>query len=29
LAHAHWISNIDLGFGRLDTYRAIQGCRLF
>lgn len=28
LARADWISNPDLGFGRLDTYRAVQTCPL-
>jgi subtilisin family serine protease len=26
LARAHWISDPDLGFGRLDTYTAVQTC---
>lgn len=29
LAHAVWISNTDLGFGRLDAYGAVQACHLF
>ncbi|MGA8153833.1 MAG: S8 family serine peptidase [Terriglobales bacterium] len=26
LARADWISDLDLGFGRLDTYNAVQAC---
>lgn len=26
LAHADWISDLDLGFGRLDAYNAVQAC---
>ena len=29
LAHADWISDLDLGFGRLDTYNAVQACHRF
>jgi subtilisin family serine protease len=29
LANAHYIGNVNLGFGRLDTYQAVQTCRLF
>jgi hypothetical protein len=28
LADAHYIGNLNLGFGRLDTYQAVQACRL-
>jgi subtilisin family serine protease len=28
LAHADYIGNPDLGFGRLDVYRAVRSCRL-
>jgi subtilisin family serine protease len=28
LAHAHFIDNLNLGFGRLDTYQAVLTCRL-
>lgn len=28
LANAHFIGDLDLGFGRLDTYQALQTCRL-
>jgi subtilisin family serine protease len=28
LANAHYIGNVNLGFGRLDTYQAVQKCRL-
>jgi subtilisin family serine protease len=28
LAHAHYIGYLDLGFGRLDTYQALQACNL-
>jgi subtilisin family serine protease len=28
LANAHYIGNVNLGFGRLDTYQALQTCRL-
>lgn len=28
LADAHYIGDVNLGFGRLDTYQAIQACRL-
>jgi subtilisin family serine protease len=29
LAHADWISDLDLGFGRLDTYSAVQACHWY
>lgn len=29
LAHADWISDLDLGFGRLDTYSAVQTCHVY
>lgn len=29
LARADWISDLDLGFGRLDTYSAVQACHFF
>jgi subtilisin family serine protease len=29
LARADWISDIDLGFGRLDTYNAVQACHRY
>ncbi len=29
LADADYIGNLNLGFGRLDTYQAVQTCRLF
>jgi subtilisin family serine protease len=29
LAHADWISDFDLGFGRLDTYNAVQACHSY
>ena len=29
LARAVWISDPDLGFGRLDTYKAVQACHLY
>jgi subtilisin family serine protease len=29
LAHADWVSDFDLGFGRLDTYSAVQTCHRF
>lgn len=29
LAYAHYIGDLDMGFGRLDTYQAMQACRLF
>jgi hypothetical protein len=29
LAHADWVSDLDLGFGRLDTYSAVQGCHWY
>jgi len=28
LAHADFIGNLNLGAGRLDTYQAVQACRL-
>jgi subtilisin family serine protease len=28
LADAHYIGDLNLGFGRLDTYQAVQACRL-
>jgi hypothetical protein len=28
LANAHYIGDLNLGFGRLDTYQALQACRL-
>ena len=28
LANAHYIGNVNLGFGRLDTYQALQSCNL-
>ena len=28
LADAQYIGNLDLGFGRLDTYQAVQACKL-
>jgi subtilisin family serine protease len=28
LADADYIGNLNLGFGRLDTYRAVQACHL-
>jgi subtilisin family serine protease len=28
LANAHFISNINMGFGRLDTYQAMLACKL-
>jgi subtilisin family serine protease len=28
LADAHYIGNLNLGFGRLDTFQAVQACRL-
>jgi subtilisin family serine protease len=28
LAYAHYIGDLNLGFGRLDTYQALQACRL-
>ena len=28
LADAHYIGNVNLGFGRLDTYQALQACHL-
>ena len=28
LANADYIGNLDLGFGRLDTYQAVQACNL-
>jgi hypothetical protein len=28
LANADYIGNVNLGFGRLDTYQAVQGCHL-
>jgi thermitase len=28
LAHADYIANPELGFGRLDVYRAVRSCRL-
>jgi len=28
LADAHYIGYLDLGFGRLDTYQAMQACNL-
>jgi subtilisin family serine protease len=29
LARADWISDLDLGFGRLDTYNAVQACHRY
>jgi subtilisin family serine protease len=29
LANAHYIGNVNLGFGRLDTYQALESCHLF
>lgn len=29
LARADWISDLDLGFGRLDTYSAVQACHRY
>ena len=29
LANAHYIGNLNLGFGRLDTYQAVQTCQAF
>jgi subtilisin family serine protease len=29
LAHAVWINDLDLGYGRLDTYNAVQACHIF
>lgn len=29
LARADWISNLDLGFGRLDTYNAVLACHSY
>ena len=29
LARADWISDPDLGFGRLDTYNAVQACHIY
>ena len=29
LANADYLGNVNLGFGRLDTYQALQTCRLF
>ena len=29
LANAHYIGDLDMGFGRLDTYQAMQACNLF
>jgi subtilisin family serine protease len=29
LAHADWISDLDLGFGRLDTYNSVQACHWY
>ena len=29
LAYAHYIGDLDMGFGRLDTYQAMQACGLF
>ena len=29
LAHADWIGDLDLGFGRLDTYSAVQACHRY
>jgi subtilisin family serine protease len=29
LANAHYIGNVNLGFGRLDTYQALESCNLF
>jgi thermitase len=29
LAHADWINDLDLGYGRLDTYNAVQACHIF
>jgi subtilisin family serine protease len=29
LAHADWISDLDLGFGRLDTFNAVQACHRY
>jgi len=28
LANAHFIGNLNMGFGRLDTYQALQACKL-
>jgi len=28
LAVAHTIGNLDMGYGRLDTYQAVLACRL-
>ena len=28
LAVAHYIGDVDMGFGRLDTYQAVQACRV-